>query len=237
MNMLLLLWLVSAILLALTILCLKNKRKIWFVLLSILTVLSLLLSVHSWQLKQEAEQKAIAAEAHRLAEEEVVADLQLCKGIGADDPQKSYAACRKHAELGVVIAQKRLALRYLKGEGVAENKEQAFAWTLKAAEQGDEEAQSYIRIMSLGGVGLSHDNAVAVIAWYETQAAQNNIEAQKSLVLLYGENAKSWHDESKAFYWQKKLAEMGDSKDQLTLADMYQNGKGVTKDLTQAVFW
>jgi hypothetical protein len=78
-------------------------------------VLSLLLSVYSWQLKQEAEQKAIAAEAQRLEEEnkklEMVADLLLCRGIGVDDPQKSYAACRKHAELGVAIAQKRLALR------------------------------------------------------------------------------------------------------------------------------
>lgn len=241
MNMVLLLWLVSAILLALTLLCLKKKRKILFVLLSIPTVFSLFLSVYSWQLKQETEQKAMAAEAQRLAEEnkkkEMVADLLRCRGIGVDDPQKSYAACRKHAELGAVIAQKRLALRYLKGEGVAENKEQAFAWTLKAAEQGDEEAQGIIQVMSLAGIGLNHNNAIAVIAWYETLAAQNNIKAQESLVRLYGEDAASWRDETKSFYWQKKLAEKGNSNDQLALAVRYENGEGVAKDLTQAAIW
>ena len=49
---------------------------------------------------------------------------------------------RRAAEQGDVEAQKRLALLYLQGRGVAKDSQEAEKWYSKAAGQGDPDAQS-----------------------------------------------------------------------------------------------
>lgn len=52
---------------------------------------------------------------------------------------------RKAAETGDAIAQYNLGVCYDTGEGVAQDKAEAAKWFRKAAEQGDETAQSVLR--------------------------------------------------------------------------------------------
>jgi len=55
--------------------------------------------------------------------------------------------CKKAAEQGLPSAQSYLGLIYILGEGVKVNKFEAYNWLIKAAKQGDEEAQNSLDIL------------------------------------------------------------------------------------------
>ena len=59
-----------------------------------------------------------------------------------------------------------------------------FQETLKAAEQGDTEAQFNLGVMYAKGIGVPQDYAQAV-QWYRKAAEQGEIEAQFALGVMY----------------------------------------------------
>ena len=60
---------------------------------------------------------------------------------------------------------------YYNGEGVPQDKEQAFFWLLKAAEQGDANSQYNVALMYGKGEGVKQDDASA-LEWMRKAAEQ-----------------------------------------------------------------
>jgi hypothetical protein len=92
---------------------------------------------------------------------------------------------------------------YDQGEVVKENKEKAFIWYLKAAEQGDSEAQLNVGEMYDQGNGVVVDKAKA-FEWCQKAAQQGVPEAMKSLCGFYKEGQGVEKDLPLATYWMIK---------------------------------
>ena len=93
-------------------------------------------------------------------------------------------------------------------------------WFLKAAEQGDPEAQYYLGLMYNKGFGLKQDYTEAM-NWYLKAAEQDNKDALCSLANMYLEGEGVKQDYFKAFEWYQKAAEQGNADAQLNLGYMY----------------
>ena len=129
---------------------------------------------------------------------------------------------KKAAALNHVEAQYRLAQAYETGEGVKQGKNlaEAVKWYRKAAEQNHVSAQYKLALAYETGNGVKKDLAEAV-KWYKKAAEKGNTEAQKKLktteLLLNAQN--------------------GSAEAQYQLAQAYETGDGVPKDLAEAVKW
>jgi hypothetical protein len=112
---------------------------------------------------------------------------------------------RAAAERGDPAAQTQLGLRYRKGQGVAEDNQQAVEWYRKAAEQKYPDAQAYLGFMYMTGRGVKKDFAEA--ARYSRMAAeQNNTTGQLNLGLLYLSGRGVPLNKIEGYRWLKKAS-------------------------------
>ena len=82
--------------------------------------------------------------------------------------------------MGYADAQLYLASWYYSGEYVEEDKEEAFGWLLKAAEQGSSNAQFNLYVMYSNGEGVRQDGEKAM-KWLKKAAEQGFEPAIKAL--------------------------------------------------------
>ena len=160
----------------------------------------------------------------------------------------------KAAEQEHVLAQHGLGVMHAYGFGVPQNLELAAYWWTKAAEQGDADAQHGLGVMYANGSGVAQDSEKAIY-WYTKAAEQGYVGAQVSLGGMYANG--DHRDYEKAIYWYTKaveqgnvsvkfqlnrllklqpkieLAEQGDVKKQLELADYYV----ATEEGDNAIYW
>ena len=80
------------------------------------------------------------------------------------------------AEQGKVGAQNNLALMYSKGQGVAQDHEEAAKWFLKAAEQGYADAQYNLASLYATGQGVIQNDLDAHM-WWSIAAANGDDDA------------------------------------------------------------
>ena len=90
--------------------------------------------------------------------------------VTADD----FSDTKALAEQGYADAQYNLAIKYDKGEGVAQDYTEAVKWYRKAAGQGLAEAQFNLANMLAKGEGVPQDYAEAV-KWYRKAAGQGRL--------------------------------------------------------------
>ena len=114
--------------------------------------------------------------------------------------------------------------------------EKLYAEYIKAAKQGDAEAQFKIGYCYDKGKGVSQDYVQAVF-WYRKAAEQGHAKAQHSIGNCYDTGEGVDQDFVQAVYWYRKSAEQGFMKAYRNLVYCYFMGRGVAKDLTQAVYW
>ena len=159
----------------------------------------------------------------------------LKEGLTAYD-RADYATAQQEltplAERGDARAQNKIGRMYSLGQGVPKDSRAAAEYFLKAAEQGNAEAQGMLGYMYLVGDGAPQSNGRAY-EWISKAAKQGDAMAQYNLgVMLGGNGAKE--DPVAAAQWMRKAAEQGHRDAQNKLADIYQEGKGVAKDLVLA---
>ena len=102
----------------------------------------------------------------------------------------------------------------------------------QAAEQGDVRAQHTLASMYHSGKGVEKDLAQA-FAWCHLALKQE--PRAPYLAELFSELAEQGH--AWALAWLRHAAEHGDADVHLQLGDIYNVGRGVTQNLTQAVAW
>jgi len=115
-----------------------------------------------------------------------------------------------------------------------------FEATLKAAEQGDVEAQGQLGAL----YSDDKDEDKAAYWWYRageqgdrlsqlflgSMATRGNIMAQLYLGFMYANGLGVPQNDRKAFEWFQKAAEQGDADAQARLGGMYYKGQGVIRD-------
>lgn len=153
------------------------------------------------------------------------------------------------ARQGYVEPQAVLGLHYIGGLGVPKSYAEAARWSKLAADQGHGgAAYNLARIYNDGGEGLRADRAEAE-KWaklamsrgfpdpLKERAAQPERASAAVAMFKNGERLLQAGDMAGAAKTFARCAEMGDAKCQLQLGWHFEEGKGVPRDLGQAVRW
>jgi TPR repeat protein len=131
---------------------------------------------------------------HNLGEFKAAGDVWVPAAIGGD--------VRSMAALGDL---------YREGVGVALDEDEAFAWTLAAAEQGDARSQYEVGRAYEAGRGIAFDPDAA-LEWYERAAAAGESDAQVTLGVLLRTGLLGAPDPVEALAWLRVAAESGDPR-------------------------
>lgn len=149
------------------------------------------------------------------------------------------------ATAGNSQAQSDLGDAYAHGEGVREDKSEAFKWFKKAAYQGNAWAQFQLGAAYRFGYGIAQDASEAY-AWYslsvingreESTIAQKAVADEISPIAMEKAQSRLREISSETVTRSRKAAERGDASAQLQLARCYYRGIGVSKDWATAVRW
>jgi hypothetical protein len=139
--------------------------------------------------------------------------------VQAGVPGPEIQKLRTTAEADDAAAQYNLAMRYLKGDGVAQSDADATAWLLKSAHLGNSSAQLQLGVAYELGRGVPQD-FVRAYACYVVAGANGNAgseAAQKALT--------------------PKLTMRQIAEGRTLLGEMYQGGVGTPVDNVQAYMW
>ena len=114
--------------------------------------------------------------------------------------------------------------------------EEAREYYVKAAAQGNAEAQYNLGVLYANGNGGPQDYAIAR-GWYEKAAAQGYAGAQNNLGILYEHGWGVPQDYAMAQQWWEKAAAQGNAEAQFNLGLLYQDGWGVPQDYAMGRQW
>ena len=109
----------------------------------------------------------------------------------------------KASRQGDAVAERNLALGYLKGKGVQQSDQDAFNWFYSAAQQDDPTAEEYLGFLYWKGRGVAR-NDQAAFAWYYRSAQRNDPYGQESLAYMYVHGLGVAHDNVEALKWYLK---------------------------------
>jgi localization factor PodJL len=140
------------------------------------------------------------------------------------------------ADAGDARAQARLALAYLRGQGVPSDPVTALRWSTVAAQAGQPVAQYLLGALYQQGGPVPADPQRA-FAWFAAAAAKGNLKAMHNLGIAYAQGLGTMKDDAKAVEWFTRAAERGYVDSAFDLAVLYERGEGVPQDLQQALTW
>lgn len=152
------------------------------------------------------------------------------------DAQGALAQTIASADFGDAKAEARLALAFLRGQGVARDASAALRWSHAAAAAGEPSAEYLLGALYQQGEAVKADPARA-FSWFQSAAVKGNLKAMHNLAIAYAEGLGTAKDESKAVEWFTRAAERGYVDSAFDLAVMYERGSGVPQDLVQALKW
>jgi len=140
--------------------------------------------------------------------------------------------------LGVTYASGRRSQQgyYKKVANHAKDDKKSVEWYIKAAEQGNRDAQYHLGIMYVNGEGVPKDYKKAV-KWYTKAGKQGEPNAQYNLGYMYKHGLGVLPDYKKAVEWYTKAANQDYIKAQSNLGFMYDSGQGVPRDYKKAIEW
>ena len=166
----------------------------------------------------------------------------------------------EEAEKGDKDAQYKLGQIYEEGKGLEKDLSKAGIWYIKAAHQGEIYSKHKLKELALSGIEVAQQ-------WLIEEAEKGDKDAQYKLGQIYEEGKRLEKDLSKAAIWYIKAAhqgeiyskhklkelallgikvaqqwliqeaEKGDKDAQYKLGQIYEEGKGLEKDLSKAGIW
>jgi TPR repeat protein len=140
------------------------------------------------------------------------------------------------ADAGDARAQARLALAYLRGQGVVSDPVTALRWSAVAAKAGQPVAEYLLGAMYQQGDHVPADPARA-FAWFTAAADKGNLKAMHNLAIAYAQGRGTMKNDAKAVEWFTRAAERGYVDSAFDLAVLYERGEGVPQDLRQSLKW
>lgn len=115
----------------------------------------------------------------------------------AENPVKAEAWLERGAELGFALNQYELGKQYYDGSAsMPQNKNKAFFYFLKVAEQGHAGAQYYLGRCYEKGEEVNEDMIMA-LCWYRESAGQSNSDAQDAINRIIAEKPDLQHQSPK----------------------------------------
>ncbi len=141
------------------------------------------------------------------------------KAYDTGDYEKATALYRQAADAGHAMAQYRLGVLYINGQGVPQSDEKAAALFRKAADQGLGHAQYSLGVLYQRGRGVPKSKQQAA-ELFRVAADQNIPEAQYALAFLFFYGQGVPQSKEIAIMWLKKAAALGDFSAQAQLKQL-----------------
>jgi len=138
---------------------------------------------------------------------------------------------RKLAEAGDVREMMSLGFCYIHGQGTETNVDEGLKWFRKAAEQGDQLAQSELEALG------QTDADRKFFEKTKAKAEKGDAQAQCLLAKCYYVGSGVTQDKVEGARWFRKAAEQGFAEAQGELGDCYRRGDGVSKDAVEGAKW
>ncbi len=111
--------------------------------------------------------------------------LTQLSGSNDNEIQNEVAQLKQQMQQGNAKASKQLAVMYIMGTGVSQNKNKGLQILTQLATKGDVDAQSMLGGFYLGTHGIKKDIRTAV-KWLQKAVKQGDAQSQYNLGLLYG---------------------------------------------------
>lgn len=129
--------------------------------------------------------------------------------LDAGDGARAMPIFRKLAEQGRVSAMHSIAHTYLYGiAGVEQDRDQAFRWFTRAAQNGCPQAMYHLGMCNAEGFGTPKNPALA-LEWYKKSAARGDEDAEFRVGDCYEKGIGSEPNRDEARRWYKLAAEHG----------------------------
>ena len=145
------------------------------------------------------------------------------------DDKKSFMWYSKAANQGDENSQFHLGFLYEEGQGVTQNKEQAFYYWEKSAKNGSWDKQNFVAKKYYEAKRYKE-----AAKWHLLLAEQGDDESQSMICGMYLEGLGVRQDFQEAYRWCTKAAEKDDSWALHTLGNIYEKGLGTQADLVRA---
>ena len=159
----------------------------------------------------------------------------IINATGADDPPGEWIkSITRQAARGDARSQSKLALAYLRGDGVGVDPVAAIGWSRMAAAQGEPTAEFILATIYANGIKPDPQSAVH---WFEAAASRGNLKAMHNLAIAYLNGSGVSKDTTAALTWFGKAASSGYRDSAFDLAVLYERGEGVPQDPRLALRW
>jgi len=149
-------------------------------------------------------------------------------------PEELYNLLYGHSQEGNTLAQHRLAMMYLNGNGTLKDPIEAVKWFRLAAQEGNSDSQFQLALALLSGNGVGEDKLEAV-KWLRLAADQNSQNALYVLANMHLKGESLDRDNRTAYQLFKKSAELGFTRSLLKQADMLIRGIGIEKNVYKGI--
>jgi TPR repeat protein len=106
-------------------------------------------------------------------------------------------------------------------------------WYQKGARHGNTECESIVGTLYFHGVGGVEKNFDTALRYFEKAAAKGHAAAQSGVGSCHFEKGRY----EEAFKWYTKSAAQGYVDAEHNLGVLYEDGRGVTKDISKAIEW
>jgi localization factor PodJL len=140
------------------------------------------------------------------------------------------------ARSGDMKAERDLGLKYLAGDGVEANENEAARWLMRAAYRGEPTAEYWLGTLYARGQGVPED-AFQANHWYEAAAQKGNRRAMHSFAVAYFQGWGVEKNYAEAARWFRSASDLGFVDSQFNLAVLYERGAGIQQSLTEAYKW
>jgi len=153
------------------------------------------------------------------------------------DTSRGLALLRQASDMGDNVATRSLALNFLwSALNKPENKTEEVRLLRIAAERGDAESMRILGYNYGAGWGVDADNVEAA-RWYRKSAEKGNALAMLELGKRCFAEGCPAVDVAEGLLWLRAAADAGNAEAMYRLAEIYESGKGTTKDPAQSTNW
>ncbi len=181
-----------------------------------------------------------AADAGLMEAQAIAGDYYGSGRAGKEDFERALKYYKMAAEQNHPDSMAVVGLYYYHGMGVALDKSEALKWMRKSAELNSPWGHYYLAgaLMDIGD--FSKENIDQAVKSNRIAAEHGHIEAMHHLALMLRHKPFGHYDPKQAAVWYRRAAEAGEQGfpgAQNNLGDMYENGDGVVKSPSDAVYW
>lgn len=154
-------------------------------------------------------------------------------GLVRDDAQ-AVIWYRKAAAGGDDWAQANLCIRYVNGEGVEQDYQEALRLCRLSAAKNNPAAFDHLGWIHQNGFGVEK-NVTEAVAFYRRSAELGNANGQNNLAFMYENGWGVGRDIEQALHWYRQAAAQGYGLAHWNLGRIYNDGVGVAVDQARAI--